>query len=136
MQVFEKIVEKLKEKKKGYMSAYVEGISDAIEIVKQVAAEYNNGWIPCSERLPKKDGFFIATLDGEIAGEEKPFSGLAEFENGKWVDDEEEYQCVLAWQPLPEPYHLQACANADCPYNSDSGCPAVECGCGGYEEGE
>ena len=61
-------------------------------------------WIPCSERLPEEDGFYLATLDGEIVGEEKPFSGLAEFENGKWIDDEEDYQCVLAWQPLPQPY--------------------------------
>lgn len=25
----------------------------AIEIVKQEAEQYNNGWIPCSERLPE-----------------------------------------------------------------------------------
>lgn len=74
------------------------------EIVQEVAEEYNSGWIPCSERLPEEDGFYLATLDGEIAGEEKPFSGLAEFENGKWVDDDEDYQCIIAWQPIPEPY--------------------------------
>ena len=28
------------------------GIKEAIEIVKQEAEQYNNGWIPCSERLP------------------------------------------------------------------------------------
>lgn len=63
-----------------------------------------NGWIPVTERLPETDGFYIATHDGEICGEEKPFVGLAEFENGKWVDDEEDYQCIFAWQPLPAPY--------------------------------
>ena len=26
---------------------------DAIEIVKQEAEKYNNGWIPCSERMPE-----------------------------------------------------------------------------------
>ena len=26
----------------------------AIEIVKQAAEEYNNGWIPCSERFPEE----------------------------------------------------------------------------------
>ena len=61
-------------------------------------------WIPCSERLPSEDGFYIATCDGEICGEEQPFTGFAEFENRKWVDDEDDYQCVLAWMPLPEPY--------------------------------
>ena len=61
-------------------------------------------WIPVSERLPDKDGFYIATLDGKIVGDDRPFSGLAEFEDWTWVDDEEDYKCVIAWQPLPEPY--------------------------------
>ena len=61
-------------------------------------------WIPVSERLPEENGFYLVTYDGEICGENEPFTGLAEYENGKWVDDEEDYQCVLAWMPLPEPY--------------------------------
>lgn len=61
-------------------------------------------WIPCSERLPEEDGFYLATCDGEICGKDGSFTGLAEYENGKWVDDEDDYQCVLAWMPLPEPY--------------------------------
>ena len=109
---FEKILERLRRKVHNYypsidhycLSEHAVKMSDIEKIVQEVAEEYNNGWIPCSEQLPKKDGFYLATLDGEIAGEEKPFSGLEEFENGKWVDDEEDYQCVLAWQPLPEPY--------------------------------
>lgn len=36
-------------------------------------------WIPTSKRNPKEDGFYIVTCDGEICGEEEPFSGLAEF---------------------------------------------------------
>ena len=61
-------------------------------------------WIPVRERLPKENGFYLATCDGEICGENEPFTGLAEYENGKWVDDEEDYQCVLAWMPLPSSY--------------------------------
>lgn len=64
-------------------------------------------WIPVSEMLPAEDGFYLATCDGEICGESEPFSGLAEIKNGKWVDDEEDYQCVVAWMPLPEPYKPQ-----------------------------
>lgn len=75
------------------------------KVVQEVEKEHNNGWIPASkENNPKKDGFYIATLDGEIAGEEKPFTSLAEFKEGKWVDDEDDYQCVLAWQPKPEAF--------------------------------
>lgn len=61
-------------------------------------------WIPVEERLPKKDGIYLTTLDGEITGENKPFTGMAEFEEGKWIDDEKDFQCILAWMPLPEPY--------------------------------
>ena len=31
------------------------GLERAIEIVKEVAEEYNGGWIPCCERLPDND---------------------------------------------------------------------------------
>lgn len=105
-EVFEKIITNLEaevfKSSRNMIRTYA--FEKAIEIVKQAAEEYNNGWIPVSERLPEKDGFYLATLDGEIVGEEKHFSGLAEFENGKWIDDEEDYQCVLAWKPLPAPY--------------------------------
>ena len=52
--VFEKIIEKLEEEKvKGiYDSSSIIGEKNvwykAIEIVKQEAEQYNNGWIPCS----------------------------------------------------------------------------------------
>lgn len=76
----------------------VEWLRECFDIVE------NFGWIPVSERLPENDGFYLATLDGANVGENRPFTGLAEFEDGKWIDDEEDYKCVIAWQPLPEPY--------------------------------
>ena len=57
--VFEKIIEKLEEQKvKGiYDSSSIIGEknvwAEAIEIVKQEAEQYNNGWIPVEEELPK-----------------------------------------------------------------------------------
>lgn len=86
-----------------------EGYALTNEECKQVIqALEQQRWIPVSERLPSKDGFYIATCDGEICGEEQPFTGLAEFENRKWVDDEDDYQCVLAWMPLPQPYKAES----------------------------
>lgn len=61
--------------------------------------EKENGWIPVSDRLPK-DGTYITTLDGELVGQEEPFTGMCGIENGKWDDED----CVIAWMPLPEPY--------------------------------
>nr|DAO62362.1 MAG TPA: Protein of unknown function (DUF551) [Caudoviricetes sp.] len=78
-----------------------------IDFLRTIINDLNSkrcGWIPVEERLPEEDGFYLATLDGEICGQEEAFTGLAEFEHGKWIDDEEGYKCVLAWQPLPEPY--------------------------------
>lgn len=56
-------------------------------------------WIPVAERLPE-DGYYLATLDGELVGQEEPFTGMCGIENGKWDDE----GCVIAWMPLPEPY--------------------------------
>ena len=58
----------------------------------------NDGWILVDERLPE-DGTYLCTLDGELVGEQEPFTGMCGIENGKW--DEE--GCVIAWKPLPEP---------------------------------
>ena len=76
--VFEKIIEKLedaksnvpvnrllddiikdKPKELGQLMAY----NKSIDIVKQEAEQYNNGWIPCSERLPDDASDCIVTVD-------------------------------------------------------------------------
>ena len=70
---FEKILEQLDEMihpKQLYFCKYARGgckhlynndkdcmecvVENAIEIVQEVAEEYNGGWIPCSERLPEE----------------------------------------------------------------------------------
>lgn len=58
MNVFEKILKMLEENgfevyTKEYGNLEVVSIDVINEIVQEVAEEYNNGWIPCSERLPK-----------------------------------------------------------------------------------
>lgn len=82
----------------------MEIIRSHMDEAKDTNALSNASWIPVEERLPESDGFYLATLDGEICGQKEAFAGLAEFEHGKWIDNEEGYKCVLAWQPLPEPY--------------------------------
>lgn len=62
----------------------------------------NDGWIPAKEK-PAEDGFYVATMSGTLADQEEPFVGLAEFEDGNWVDGDD----VIAWRPLPEPYRAE-----------------------------
>ena len=57
-------------------------------------------WILCSERLPEENGTYLCTLDGELVGQEEPFTGMCGFENGEW----DEKDCVIAWQKMPEPF--------------------------------
>ena len=91
-----------------------------IEIVKEVAAEYNGGWIPCSERLPDNDKkqYIVQKTNGsiDILGFTKDAYKLdrydfAEYKGKKkqlFYDYDSEYgytewECE-AWQPLPEPF--------------------------------
>lgn len=90
-----------------------------IEIVNQVAEEYksltiegesltekfNDGWIPCSERLPEIDDS-ISVSENVLATDCKGSIWTAEYhKNGKWLDDVSDIRLeVIAWQPLPEPY--------------------------------
>lgn len=79
-----------------------------IEIVQEVAEEYNNGWIPCSERLPEESGEYLVTskiyfvpdhvdeIDNYVGVKISHYSTRC-----GWLDDE-----VMAWQPLPELYKV------------------------------
>lgn len=81
----------------------------AIEIVKAGGGEYNDGWIPCSERLPEIDG---NTSDTVLVCGSNGFLYMA-----FWCDDLQWRFCecgmakepvlwteIVAWQPLPEPF--------------------------------
>ena len=81
----------------------------AKEIVKEVAEEYNNGWIPCSERLPEDNGVYFVTLDDDIMPR---CIDVRNFRNGvfeqRFIVSPLQGKCpeekVVAWMPLPEPY--------------------------------
>lgn len=79
-------------------TAYEFGLK-LMDFIENIDGEKANGLIPVSERLPE-DGTYITTLDGELVGQEEPFTGMCGIENEKWDDED----CVIAWMPLPEPY--------------------------------
>ena len=134
--VFYKILEKLEEQKSGLTEwaedeAFKLATDKAIAIVKQEAEQYNNGWIPCSERLPEEyvpvnvtwinrnpESYYAKIKD-------VPFSATAVYYNSKWywysstcVDylieyGENDFDLVdkdidiIAWQPLPKPFQTK-----------------------------
>ena len=53
-------------------------------------------WIPCSERLPEKDGLYLVTTS----------KGQVQVHVFNHTGNSKEYwnRCNMAWMPLPEPY--------------------------------
>ena len=113
---FEKIIEKLEEEKMSYFLTIANtgdekldytyekvgnALDKAIEIVKQEAEQYNNGWIPCSSvNKPKDNKWVFGYTDyHEIVP--------TFFENGVWHDN---YGSpipelkIIAYCTLPAPY--------------------------------
>lgn len=107
-EVFEKIIEKLEEireqktctkekcDEKEICRTCV--VDDAIKIMKKEAEQYNNGWIPCSERLPEENTSVIACfIHGavmELEFYDGIFHGIYDYTT----------KAISAWMPLPEPY--------------------------------
>lgn len=129
---FEKILERLEELRQNQIKELCEHrdftsemqsmrghniLQDAKKIVQEVAKEYNGGWIPCSERLPKEDGSYLvqSVFEEEVHFYDQYYDSGCEafgtyrdyydentlgFLDSEFVKDE----YVIAWQPLPEPF--------------------------------
>ncbi len=101
---FEKIINCIKELADYNGDAYIDS-ADIIEIVQEVAEEYNGGWIPCSERLPEDDSICIVTV--EYPNNETVVDyGWFDRKSVCWFVGTQEFRTsnILAWQPLPEPF--------------------------------
>lgn len=73
------------------------------EIVRQEATVYKNRWIPCSEHMPDPfENVLISTKQGGRAIAHRcPNQAFGRYYDlhSSAIDD------VVAWQPLPDPYH-------------------------------
>ena len=81
---------------------------DTEEVVKRIKEEYDitDGWIPCSERLPKDNDWVIVTIleeRGDIPYRYTDFGWYLEVANC-WIIDAEQRTDIIAWMPLPKPY--------------------------------
>ena len=86
-----------------YRPTEVEAAKLAISALEK---QLNNGWIPCSERMPTEEEsklyrgeFIIQTKEVDL-----PYVALWNRIKEVWQDDYKEIDEVIAWQPLPEPY--------------------------------
>lgn len=79
------------------------GLETAIDIINKEAKSYNNGWIPCSERLPENYGTYLCCdkYGNFILG--YPIARVSS--NNFYVETEcEIMNDCIAWQPLPPAY--------------------------------
>ena len=96
---FEKIIDELKQE-----SIIVDDDAGhrAVEIIHQIAEEYSNGWIPCSEQLPEECIEVLVSvkeIDGSI------YTRTSWIQDDVWVIKKTPLNpTVIAWRPLPEPY--------------------------------
>lgn len=101
-----KLIENL-EKEWEELCDYSECVETLLEYVVRFIAEQTkiSNWIPCSERLPKRNGEYMCTQEiyslssGKMIGKS---AKIVEFCNGEWK--QAKHLKVTAWQPLPEPY--------------------------------
>ena len=109
---FENILEKLRNAvdKECASSVLKVRLCDAIEIVQEVAEEYNGGWIPCSDRLPEDAfGCLVTIIDCEPSTQtdfENILPYVVGYDGDSWNDADGNVIPfeVIAWQPLPEPF--------------------------------
>ena len=85
-------------------------LQDALSIVSEVEAEFGkdinvrgNGWIPCSERLPKEATVYEVTEEIIICSQKQYIVEHRLFgTEGEWLCPSN--RKVIAWMPLPSPY--------------------------------
>lgn len=87
--------------------AYVRGRQYEADRFIELRKKYNDGWIPCSERLPEAGKRYLVSA----IWKDKDFEKAAVYDavygsDGLWhsYNYEPVSYKVIAWQPLPEPY--------------------------------
>jgi len=71
--------------------------------ISALTQQLNNGWIPVSERLPDKGGYYLVGTRYETPRVMIGFY-YAELKIWNYWMSQLPIQSVIAWQPLPEPY--------------------------------
>lgn len=127
--VFDEILDKLKQVPNEYRhEEYNEAISDVIDFLERFAENYNNGWIPCSKKMPLVETeVFIVAKRKYRSGEVQYITATAIYEDGtvlendscwRWEnidgDWDEENDCYI----IPEGWWENRHYNPDDVYNN------------------
>lgn len=94
-----KLIWERKKHKEVTMQEIEEKFGGKVKIVGN-EEEHNDGWIPCSERLPED------SLNSVIGWDEfRERCCFVQYYNGRWLlGNDDDVVNIIAWQPLPEPY--------------------------------
>ena len=105
------IVEYQRRNREDNCTYIVQGIEEATEFIrshmdeaKDANAPSNDGWIPVEERLPEHDYETVLCVDAV----DYYFVAVYTKKDGFRTEDfGADYENIIAWQPLPEPYRLK-----------------------------
>lgn len=105
-EVFEEIKNALHKEDLEFMQQ--SDLMDCIDsIIDKIAAEHNDGWIPCSERLPEEYEDVEVTVEeiADEAGGKRHYTVRSWLQDGQWVIKKNPYHpTVIAWKYPTEPY--------------------------------
>ena len=122
MQELEKILEEIESKKFTNMTikhSMVVKMEDVRDIIRK---HMNGGWIPVEERLPMRtldekinESYqkYLVFIDG-VDGWDIDIAVYDFWNDKKWREAHDGYgkiENVIAWRPLPEPYHPERSMN-------------------------
>ena len=116
MQELEKILEEIDIKISGSMGIKREGLLEARDIIRK---HTNDGWILVEERLPEEKKSVLVQWEKY----DRHLNVTLTYLDVMWLDDADEKvfetingvpnEKVIAWRPLPEPYHPERNDNND-----------------------
>lgn len=88
---------------------YAKGIENSIAVVNELAEDYNNWWIPCSERYPDTDNYILLSFENFSVPLVGRYEEDADGGGAFYVGDDSE-SCISqgiivnGWMPLMKCY--------------------------------